>query len=75
MKTKVKILESNCDYLDEDIPDEIDFSKGKPNPYAKHNTIQVELAPDVAQVFTNSEKVNNALRLIMQSARSIQAML
>ena len=75
MKTKVKILETPCNYINEDIPAEIDFSDGKPNPFAKRNVINVELAPDVAQVFTNAEKVNSALRIIMQSARKIQAML
>lgn len=75
MKAKVKILNTKCDYLEEEIPKEIDFSDGKPNPYAKNRKIKVELAPDVAQVFTNSEKVNSALRLLLQSARQIQAML
>jgi hypothetical protein len=75
LKTKVKILDTPCDYLDEEMPAEIDFSNGKPNPYVKRSKLKIELAPDVAQIFSNSEEVNNALRILMQSARRIQSLL
>ena len=75
MKTKVKILDTPCDYLDDDIPEEIDFSGAKNNPYAKNNIVRVDIAPDVAQVFSTSDQVNNALRLLMKSARKVQTTL
>lgn len=62
MKTKVKILDTPCDYIDEDIPEEIDFSNGIPNPFIKTKKVIVELAPDTAKIFKNSDEVNNALR-------------
>jgi hypothetical protein len=65
MKTKVKILDTPCDYLDEDIPEEIDFSNGKSNPFFKTQKVVVELAPDIARIFKNSEEVNNALRILI----------
>jgi len=74
MKTKVKILDTPCDYLDEDMPEEIDFSDGKPNPFIKQKKVKIELAPDVAQIFSNSDEVNNALRILMQSARKIKSL-
>lgn len=67
MRTKVDILDTPCDYLDEDMPDEINFSDGKPNPFAKDKKVIVELAPDIAQVFRNSDEVNNALRVFISA--------
>lgn len=67
MKTKVKIIENECDYLDEDIPKEIDFSNGKPNPFSASKKVIVEIAPDIAKIFRNSEEVNNALRIIISA--------
>ena len=67
MRAKVKILDTPCDYLDEDMPDEIDFSEGKPNPFAIDKKVIVELAPDIAQVFRNSDEVNNALRVFISA--------
>lgn len=65
MKTKIKIIDSECDYLDEDMPEEIDFSDGKPNPYSNIKKVIVELDPDIAKVFKNSKEVNRALRGII----------
>jgi len=44
-----------------------DYSKAKSNRFAKqsNNLTTVILDPDVAQVFTTSEAVNNALRAIL----------
>ena len=67
MKTKVKLLDTPCDYLDEDIPEEIDFSNGKPNPFYKTKKVIVELEPDIANVFRNSTEVNNALRVLISA--------
>ena len=46
---------------------EYDFSKGVRNRYAKRfpkGAVAVVLEPDVAQVFTDSESVNQALRAL-----------
>ncbi|OGU12730.1 MAG: hypothetical protein A2X61_10070 [Ignavibacteria bacterium GWB2_35_12] len=75
MKNEVKILDTPCDYLDEDIPKEIDFSDGNPNPFVQRKKVKVELEPDVADVFSNSNEVNNALRVLMRSAKKIKALL
>lgn len=74
MKTKVNKLDTPCDYLDEDIPEEIDFSNGKPNPFVKYKKVKVELEPDTAQFFKNSDEVNNALRVLIRSAKKIKAL-
>ena len=74
MKTKVKILDTPCDYLEEDIPEEIDFSDGLPNPFTKQKKVKIELAPDTAKFFSTSEDVNNALRVLIQSAKRIKSL-
>jgi hypothetical protein len=74
MKTKVNILDTPCEYLDEDIPEEIDFSNGKPNPFYKAKKVKIELAPDTAEFFKNSDEVNNALRVLILSAKRIKAL-
>lgn len=57
---------------DPDMLDEYDFSKGVRGKYAKRyaeGTNIVVLSPDVAQVFPNSESVNEALRVLVKVAR------
>jgi len=54
---------------DAEMLDEYDFSQGVVGKYAKQyaeGTNVVLLDPDVAQVFPNSEAVNQALRAIAQ---------
>ena len=54
---------------DNEMLDEYDFSQGEVGKYAKQyteGTNIVLLDPDVAQVFPNSEAVNQALRAIAQ---------
>jgi hypothetical protein len=51
---------------------EYDFSNGVRGKYARRyaeGTNIVVLAPDVASVFTDSESVNRALRLLIEAAR------
>ncbi len=67
MKTKVRVLEMPCDYLDEDIPAEIDFSNGKPNPFIIGKKAIVELELHIANVFRNSNEVNNVLRVLISA--------
>jgi hypothetical protein len=57
---------------DPDMLDEYDFSKGVRGKYAKryaHGTNVVILSPDIAQVFPDSESVNEALRVLVKVAR------
>ncbi len=57
---------------DPDMLDEYDFSQGVRGKYAKRyakgNNIVV-LSPDVAEVFPDSESVNEALRVLVRIAR------
>lgn len=57
---------------DPDMLDEYDFSKGVRGKYAKRyaegNNVVI-LSPDVAQVFPDSESVNEALRVLVKVAR------
>ncbi len=57
---------------DPDMLDQYDFSKGVRGKYAKRyaqGTNVVILSPDVAQVFPDSESVNEALRVLVKVAR------
>ncbi len=57
---------------DRDMLDEYDFSKGVRGKYAKRyaeGTNIVVLSPDVAEVFPDSESVNEALRVLVKIAR------
>jgi hypothetical protein len=57
---------------DADMLDEYDFSKGVRGKYAQRyaeGTNLVLLSPDVAEVFPDSESVNEALRLFIKVAR------
>ncbi len=57
---------------DPDMLDEYDFSKGVRGKYAKRyaeGTNIVVLSPDVAEVFHDSESVNEALRVLVKVAR------
>ena len=51
---------------------EYDFSKGVRGKYAKRyaaGTNVVVLSPDVAEIFPDSESVNEALRVLLKIAR------
>ncbi len=55
--------------LDDDIPEEIDFSGGVRGKYAKEfhqKSNIVILDPDVAEEFPNSGAVNHALRTLLR---------
>jgi hypothetical protein len=59
--------------LNDDISDELnlDWSKSKPNSYAKRlkeqRNLLVQLDPDVFNVFDTSDKVNSVLRAIINA--------
>ncbi len=55
---------------DDEMRTEYDFSDSKPNKYAiilKQQEHIVKLEPDVFKVFDNSDKVNNALRALINA--------
>ncbi len=57
---------------DPDMLDEYDFSKGVRGKYAKRyaeGSNIVVLSPDLAQVFPDSESVNEALHVLVRIAR------
>jgi hypothetical protein len=57
---------------DSEMLDDYDFSKGVRGKYVERyatSTNLVILEPDVAEVFPNSESVNDALRMLIKLAR------
>jgi hypothetical protein len=60
--------------LGDDLRPEYDFSGGVRGKYAgrfSSDTVMVTLAPDVAAVFPDAESVNEALRLLLKTARNV----
>lgn len=58
---------------DDDVRPEYDFSDGVRGKYAKRfpqDAVMVVLAPDVAAAFPDAESVNEALRLLIKTAKS-----
>jgi hypothetical protein len=57
---------------DDDMQAEYDFSDGIPNPYAQRfqELNLVSLDPDVKAAFPDSQSVNEALRLLIKTAKS-----
>lgn len=62
-------MKKNAAASDEPLDREIDFSNGRPNPFArdyyKSPNLRV-LAPDLLEVFPDSESVNEALRTLVR---------
>ncbi len=59
---------------DDEMGDEYDFSNGRPNPYAarmKEHGRLILLAPDLYEVFPDSDSVNEALRLLMKAGAAV----
>ena len=57
---------------DTDMLDEYDFSKGVRGKYAERyaeGTNVIVLSPDLAEIFPDSESVNEALRALVKIAR------
>lgn len=60
---------------DPEMKDEYDFSKGVRGKYARRfraGTNIVILSPDVAEVFKDSESVNEALRSLMKTSKATE---
>jgi len=69
MDHKITLLEDDDYDLDDNGPDEIDFSKarvvrrGLPSSHPMANTVRVE--PDILEFFKTPETINEALREVM----------
>lgn len=66
-------MSQNQQNRDEDLRPEYDFSRGVRGKHHKAyeaGTNVVFLEPDVAEVFTDSETVNQALRLLLRLAKA-----
>lgn len=65
---------SSMDQNNSDASGQPDLTRSRPNPYAekmKNGSNLVLIEPDVFEVFPSSEAVNNALRLLMKTAASL----
>ena len=63
---------SNPEEETDDMRPEYDFSNAVRGKYAKRfpkDVVMVTLAPDVAQAFPDAESVNEALRLLLKTAK------
>lgn len=57
---------------DEMLPEyNFDYRKARQNRFASRATVTVTLDPDIAEVLTTSESVNNALRAIISAIPKI----
>jgi len=66
MKQEVNIIKGPCDYLDEDFPEEIDFSNAK-FYHSRENTKLVEIEPDVFDFFGSPARINHILKSIKET--------
>jgi len=73
MKLNITVIDEHCDYQDDDLPEEIDFSKLKriDNPL-KNKSLTITLEPDIAKHFKNSKQFNQFLRLQIKSLKKIK---
>jgi hypothetical protein len=66
MNQKVNIIEGSCDYLEDDIQKEYDFSNAKfYNFKSKRNVIEIE--PDIYNFFGSPANINHILKTIKES--------
>ena len=66
---------NNTDEINQDMLPEynFDYANAKPNRFATQKIpVTVTLDADIAQIFTNSEAVNNALRAILMALPNSQ---
>jgi hypothetical protein len=66
MKKKVNIIDTPCDYLDDDIQKEYDFSNAKFYNFRENRTV-VEIEPEVFKFFGSTAKINHILKSIKES--------
>ena len=72
-KHKINVLDEPCEDLNDDLPEEIDFSKLRriDNPL-RNKAITITLEPDIAKHFKNSKQFNQFLRLQIKSLEIIK---
>jgi len=65
---KITIIDEPCDYLDDELPEEIDFSKLKrvENPFMNRQ-YSVVLDQDIAKHFRSAKQLNQFLRLQLKA--------
>ena len=66
MKKEINIIEEPCDYLDDDIEKEYDFSNAKFYNFRDNRTV-VEIEPDLYKYFGSAAKIINILKSIRES--------
>ncbi len=71
-KKKITILDETCDDINDELPDEIDFSKLKRVENPLRRPITITLEPDVAEHFKSSKQLNQFLRLQIRSFEKIK---
>lgn len=71
MEHEVRVYNDPNEDMEDDLLPEyhFDYGKAKPNPYADRTMRRkaIILEKDIAEVFTNSEQVNKALRAILEA--------
>ena len=66
MKQEVNIIEEPCDYLEDDIKKEYDFSNAKFYNFRDNKTV-VEIEPEVYKFFGSPAKINHILKSIKET--------
>lgn len=66
MKTEINIIEEKCDYLDDEINEEYDFSYAKYYNFQNQNAV-IEIYPELLSFFGSPAKINNLLKSIKES--------
>lgn len=69
-------MKKKAEVDDDPLDREIDFSKGRPNPYfvAYHGAKVIRvLEPDLAELFPDNESVNKALRAMSRTKKKVSA--
>ncbi len=71
---KIKILNTPCDYIDDELPEEIDFSELTEieNPVDSKKKVTVTLEPEIAKHFKSSKHLNQFLHLQLKSLEKIK---
>lgn len=69
-------MKKKAEVDDDPLDREIDFSKGRPNPYfvAYHGAKVIRvLEPDLAELFPDNASVNKALRAMSRTKKKVSA--
>ncbi|MCX6156008.1 MAG: hypothetical protein NT007_17815 [Candidatus Kapabacteria bacterium] len=66
MKQEVNIIEGPCDYLEEDIQPEYDFTNAQ-FYHLRDKPAMVEIEPEVFEYFGSAAKINHILKSIKET--------